>query len=172
MSERSVWRVSRAASDQLRIRVQPTLSPERMRWVGKPMKRSTVIMAVAAAVVVVATVGSVLGLRHKAAGSTSVPPARVATASSEPAGARAVVQLLLSAHGRSVLTPELDAALPRGSLFPEGTAFAAEPRSWRQTGDFANVTGTLHEPGHSSQWVVIGLVHRGSRWLVTSEGSL
>jgi len=58
------------------------------------------------------------------------------------------------------LTPELKAVLPAGRLFPAGTVFVAAAGSWRPAGVFANLTGTLREPGRLPQRAEIGLVRR------------
>jgi len=74
-----------------------------------------------------------------------------------------------SGRRHQALTPELNALLPKGRLFPAGTMFAAKPGSWRQAGDYANVRGVLPVPGTSPADAEIGLVQRHGRWLVTFE---
>lgn len=86
-----------------------------------------------------------------------------------PVSAQTAVRLLLSARGHQALTPELNALLPKGRLFPAGATFAAKPGSWHQAGDYANVRGVLRVPGTSPADAEIGLVQRHGRWLVTFE---
>lgn len=69
------------------------------------------------------------------------------------------------------MTPELNIALAPGRLFPAGTTFTVQPGTWNQAGAYANVTGTLRVPGKPAASTEIGLVRRGSRWLVTFEGA-
>jgi hypothetical protein len=86
-----------------------------------------------------------------------------------PPGAQVPIRLLVSAHGRQALTPELNAFLPKGKLFPAGTTFTARPGSWHQAGGYANVSGVLRVPGKSPVNAEIGLVKRTGHWLVTFE---
>lgn len=125
------------------------------------MKRK-VFMASGAIVVIAVAVVVVLVLQHRS-------PAR--TDRNIPASAQATVRLLVSAHGRQVLTPALNTFLPKGQLFPAGTTFTARPGSWHQAGAYANVSGTLRGPGTSPAEVEIGLVHRRGHWLVTFEAN-
>ncbi len=129
------------------------------------MKRGILISAGAVAVLVAAAV-AVLVLRSASATRTG------GTAGGNiPAGARASVRLLVSAGGRRALTPELNAFLPQGQLFPAGTTFTATAGTWHQVGAYANVTGMLRVPGKSAVKAEIGLVRRAGRWLVTFEAS-
>jgi hypothetical protein len=86
-----------------------------------------------------------------------------------PPGAAAAVRLLISAAGRTALTPELNSVLGHGRLFPPGTSFAPDPASWHQAGAYGNLTGMLRIPGRAPHLAEVGLVHRGSHWLVTFE---
>src|SRR5690242_2177529 len=90
-----------------------------------------------------------------------------------PVGAESTVRLLLSVRGRQALTPSLNAALSHGSerLFPAGSTFKTSAGAWHQTGNYANVTGLLHEPGKAAAKAEIGFVIRHGRWLVTFEGT-
>jgi hypothetical protein len=127
------------------------------------------IFVLAATVIVVVALMVVFVLvRHQATAGTS-GTARTSSSGSVPPGAQAAVQLLLSPHGRSAVTPELNAVLPAGKLFPAGTTFTPIPGSWHEVGAYANVTGILRQPGRGPRKAEIGLVHRRGRWLVTFE---
>jgi hypothetical protein len=123
------------------------------------------LITAAAIVVLAVAVGAVLVLHHRPIARTGPSIAGLDI----PASARASVRLLVSAHGRQALTPELNAFLPKGQLFPPGTTFTVRPGSWHQEGAYANVTGVLHIPGKSGVGAKIGLVHSRGRWLVTFE---
>lgn len=127
-----------------------------------------------AAVVVAAVIGAVLFLRHGSPDGT--PHAAASARSSTEAGvvppqAAAAAQLLVSARGRTALTPELNASLRPGRMFPARTMFTVQLGSWHQAGAYANVSGTLRLPGHAPELAEVGLVHRSGRWLVTFEAS-
>jgi hypothetical protein len=127
--------------------------------------RRGILIAVAAVVLLAGGVAAVFVVHRGPAARTGA-----STAGHDiPASAQASVRLLVSAHGRQALTPELDAFLPKGQLFPAGTTFTATPGSWHQGGAYANVTGMLRVPGKSPAEAEIGLVHRGGHWLVTFE---
>lgn len=137
--------------------------------------RRRFILAITAAVIVVGGVAAgALILRHKPP-HTSQPPAVAARArGGVPIGAESTVRLFLSARGRAALTPELNAALPHGGerLFSAGSTFTPNAASWHQAGAYANLTGTLREPGKAPTKAEIGFVYRHGRWLVTFEGAL
>lgn len=123
------------------------------------MKRT--IVAAAGVIVTLAVAATVVFVLHRGPAAS--------TARSIPAGAQSAVRLLVSAHGRQALTPELNALLPTGRLFPAGTAFTLRPGSWHQAGVYANVSGVLRVPGRSPTQDEIGFVHREGHWLVTFE---
>ncbi len=128
------------------------------------MRRQFLIAAGAAAVIVAAAITVFVlnhGLRVQSGGS--------AASGDIPASAQVPIRLLVSAHGRQALAPELNAFLPKGKLFPTGTTFTARPGSWHQAGGYANVSGVLRVPGKSPINAEIGLVKRTGRWLVTFE---
>jgi hypothetical protein len=131
---------------------------------GCGMKRKILLGAGAVAVLVAAA--AVVFLLH---GGTPPREGSRTTGGDIPPSALASVRLLVSAHGRQALTPELDSTLPKGQLFPAGTTFGPTPGSWHRVGAYANVTGTLRVPGHAPAVAEIGLVDRGNRWLVTFE---
>jgi hypothetical protein len=110
--------------------------------------------------------------RHHSHASVATSAAR--NPNGLPSGARATVGLLLSAQGRAALTPELSAALPHGNrrLFPAGSKFVPSKGSWHQAGAYANLTGTLREPGKAPVQAEIGFVDRDGKWLVTFEGTV
>ena len=132
-------------------------------------------LAIAVAVIVIGGVAAaVLILRHNAP-HTGEPTAVTAGARGDvPIGAESTVRLLLSARGREALTPELQAALPHGGerLFPAGSTFTPNAASWHQAGAYANLTGTLREPGKAPTKAEIGFVNRRNRWLITFEETL
>lgn len=132
--------------------------------------RTMIAFSLVAVVVAVILLGAVLALRHEPSGAGRAA-GTTASAGNVPAGATAAVRLLVSARGRSALTSELNAVLPGGQLFPTGTTFTAARGTWHQAGAYANVTGTLHEPGRRALRAEIGLVHRRGRWLVTFEAT-
>ena len=142
--------------------------------------RAKVVIPLGIALVAVLAVGGVLVLRHggrththAAAASPGAQRERAASApGSVPPAAASAVRLLVSAKGRTALTPELNSALRPGTLFPAGTTFTAKPGSWHQAGAYANMTGTLQIPGHAAERAEIGLARRSGRWLVTFEGKL
>jgi hypothetical protein len=124
------------------------------------------------AVVVLALAGVLLW--HALRGPASPAGASTTSAGARdpiPAAAAAAVQLLVSATGHTALTPGLGASVGRGRLFPAGTTFTVQPGSWQQTGAYANLTGTVRVPGRAPDLAEVGLVRRGSRWLVTFEGA-
>jgi hypothetical protein len=136
------------------------------------MRQRTRVVAAIGAVAVLAVAG-VLGWHFSArspqravnSSATHASPGR-----SVPPGAVSTVRLLVSATGRRALTPELGAVTGPGRLFPARTTFAAQPGSWHRAGAYANVHGTLRVPGHAPVRVEVGLVRRGTQWLVTFEG--
>lgn len=128
------------------------------------MKRK--ILLASGAVIVLVAAAAVVFLLH---GGTTAQEGSSIAGGDIPSSALASVRLMVSAHGRQALTPELDATLPKGQLFPVGTVFSPTPGSWHQVGAYANVTGTLRVPGQAPAVAEIGLVDRGSRWLVTFE---
>lgn len=130
---------------------------------GYGMKRKILLAAGAVAVLAATVVVFLLQ------GGTTAQQGSSTAGGDIPASALASVRLLVSAHGRQALTPELDATLSKGQLFPAGTVFSPAPGSWHQVGAYANVTGTLRVPGQAPAVAEIGLVDRGSRWLVTFE---
>ena len=77
----------------------------------------------------------------------------------------------MSDQGRKALAPALAAVIPAGRPFPAGTTFTALPGSWQRTGSYANITGTLREPGQAPVRAEIGLMQQGGRWLVTFEAN-
>ena len=88
-----------------------------------------------------------------------------------PPAALSAVMLLVSDQGRKALAPALAAVIPAGRPFPAGTTFTALPGSWQRTGSYANITGTLREPGQAPVRAEIGLMQQGGRWLVTFEAN-
>ena len=128
------------------------------------MKRKVLLAAGTVAVLVAAAVA--VFVLH---GGTATRTGSGTAEGSIPPSALASVRLLVSIHGRQALTPELDAFLPKGQLFPSGTTFIPAPGSWHQVGAYANVKGSLHVPGQASAVAEIGLVDKGGRWLVTFE---
>lgn len=134
-----------------------------------------VVLVIAAAVIVVAgSAASVLLLRHQEQHQGRHTAVAAHLGDGVPLGAESTVRLLLSARGRHALSPELNAVLPHGSsrLFPSGSTFMPGAGTWHQTGSYANVTGTLREPGKAPVRAEIGFVDRRGRWLVTFEGVL
>ena len=139
-------------------------------------RRLGVILA-ATAVVAIVVFEVVLFVRHGSADGTANAATRTSAAKKEsatevgaiPLQAAAAVQLLMSPGGRTALTPELNASLPPGRMFPAGTTFTIRQDSWHQTGAYANVSGTLRMPGQAAELAEVGLVHRNGRWLVTFE---
>lgn len=141
---------------------------------GQRMMRPGKVLVIAAAVIVVGgSAAGVLLLQHKEHRRGGLAVAAVRQRGGVPSGAESTVRLLLSARGRQALTPELDAVLPSGSdrLFPAGSRFTPSAGSWHQAGGFANVTGSLRQPGKAPVTAEIGLVERHGRWLVSFEGT-
>ncbi len=133
------------------------------------MKRGNLILTLTVAAILAVALTSVLLLsRHKASNATS-PAARTPLHGTEPPAAQEALRLLLSPRGRSALTPELNAVLPAGTLFPAGTSFRQARGTWHQAGAYANVTGLIREPGQAPREAEIGFVHRHNHWLVTFE---
>jgi hypothetical protein len=141
-------------------------------------RRLGVILA-ATAVVAIVVFEVVLFVRHGSADGTAHAATRTSVAKKEsateagavPSQAAATVQLLVSARGRMALTPELNASLPRGRMFPAGTTFTVKQGSWHQAGAYANVSGTLQMPGRAPELAEVGLIHRHGLWLVTFEAA-
>jgi hypothetical protein len=115
--------------------------------------------------------GSTDGTAHTAARRSAAKPERPTEPGAIPPQAAAKVQLLVSARGRTALTPELNASLHPGQMFPAGTTFTVQQGSWHQAGAYANVSGILRMPGHAPELAEVGLVHRNGRWLVTFEAA-
>src|SRR5690242_13386329 len=105
---------------------------------GVGMGRRTLVAAGVIVALMAATATAIVVMQRGQAANTS---------SDIPNSAQAAVKLLVSAHGRQALTPELNRLLRKGRLFPSGTTFTARPGSWHQAGAYANVTGVLREPG-------------------------
>ena len=139
------------------------------------MSRRPILLTAAAGLVVILVailVVVVHGSRQVVHQPAARQPASVRSAAapgSVPPAATSAVQLLVSAKGRTALTPELNSVLRPGRLFPAGTTFTAKAGSWHQAGAYANVSGTLRVPGHVPERAEIGLIDRGGRWLVTFE---
>ncbi len=93
------------------------------------MKRK-ILLASGAVIVLVAAAAVVFLLR----GGTTAQEGSSIAGGDIPSSALASVRLMVSAHGRQALTPELDATLPKGQLFPAGTVFSPTPGSWHQVG--------------------------------------
>jgi hypothetical protein len=92
-----------------------------------------------------------------------------------PAGAAAVARKLVTgteAEQRAALTPALAAVLPAGAMFPSGSTISLDSDSWEQSGQYANATGMLTEPGSAPTPVAVGFVENGGAWLVTFEEPL
>jgi hypothetical protein len=100
-----------------------------------------------------------------AVGTAKMPPHAAITTIQELTSASPAVQ-------HRALTPELNSVLSKGRLFPAGTTFTSDSGSWHQSGNYANVTGTIDQPGSPPVKVEIGLVLREGHWLVTFEGQL
>jgi hypothetical protein len=134
---------------------------------------TAVVIIVVAEVVLFVRHGSADGTAHAsthaAAKKSAAKPDSATEPGAVPPQAAAAVQLLVSARGRTALTPELNASLPPGQMFPAGTTFTVKQGSWHQAGAYANVSGTLQTPGHAPELAEIGLVHRNGLWLVTFE---
>jgi hypothetical protein len=128
------------------------------------MKRK-ILLAAGTVAVLLAAAAAVFALH----GGTATRTGSGTTGGNIPFSALASVRLLVSPHGRQALTPELDAFLPKGQMFPPGTTFSPAPGSWHQAGAYANVTGLLRVPGQTPAVAEIGLVNRAGRWLVTFE---
>jgi hypothetical protein len=139
------------------------------------MKHGRALIAVAVVLVIggAAAAGALLWHHHRQ-NHRNVATSAARKLNSVPVGAGSAVRLLLSAKGRAALTPELDAALPDGGrrLFPAGSMFTPSTGGWHQADAYANVTGTLREPGKAPAKAEIGLVNRHGRWLVTFEGAM
>jgi hypothetical protein len=134
-----------------------------------------VVLVIAVAVIVVGGVATgALILRHNAPHTSEATAVTARARRGVPVRAESTVRLLLSARGREALTPELNATLPHGveRLFPAGSAFTPNAASWHESGAYANLTGTLREPGKAPAKAEIGFVYRRGIWLITFEGAL
>jgi hypothetical protein len=129
-------------------------------------------------VLVVAVVAVLVWPGHLLRSSSSVrvaEPEAYGHGQPVPAGAAATVQRLGSgteAEQHAALDPDLAASLPVGVLFPAGAVIALDSDSWEQTGQYANATGLLSEPGSAAKPVEIGFVDSAGTWLVTFEEAL
>jgi hypothetical protein len=141
------------------------------RRLGVILAATAVVMIVVAEVVLFVRHGSADGTAHAATRTIVAKKKSVTEVGAVPPQAAAAVQLLASARGRTALTPELDASLPPGRMFPAGTTFTVKQGSWHQAGAYANVSGTLRMLGDAPEPAEIGLVHRNGRWLVTFEAA-
>lgn len=137
------------------------------------MRRRGVLISVAVVLAVLAA-GAAVFLMQRSARSTHAASSQ-ASRSAAPRSAITTIRRLTSAGAaveRAALTPELNSVLPPGRLFPAGTIFTPSPGSWHQSGTYANVTGTIREPGRPAEQAEIGLVLRHGQWFVTFEGQL
>jgi hypothetical protein len=138
------------------------------------MRRRGVLVA-AAVVLVALAAGTAAFLLQRSASGTKVTSSQAKGSAAAPSLAITTIRRLTSADAaveRSALTPELNSVLPPGRLFPAGTVFTPSSASWRQSGAYANATGTIREPDRSAEQVEIGLVLRHGQWFVTFEGQL
>ncbi len=83
------------------------------------MKRK-ILLASGAVIVLVAAAAVVFLLR----GGTTAQEGSSIAGGDIPSSALASVRLMVSAHGRQALTPELDATLPKGSCSQPGQSLA------------------------------------------------
>jgi hypothetical protein len=134
--------------------------------------RTKVIIAGAIGALAVLAVAGMLVVPHFSRASASPAVRDVSAPRSAPPGAVSAVRVLVSAKGRDVLAPELNAVLGPGRLFPAGSTFIVQPDSWHQAGAYANVSGILRVPGKAPEHAEIGLMDSHGRWLVTFEGQL
>lgn len=137
------------------------------------MRRRGVLISVAVVLAVLAA-GTTAFLMQRSAHNTHVTSSQ-ANGGAAPPLAITTIRRLTSASAaveRTALTPELNSVLPPRRLFPEGTIFAPSSGSWHQSGAYANVTGTIREPGRPAERVKIGLMLRHGQWFVTFEGLL
>jgi hypothetical protein len=135
------------------------------------MRRRTLFIAAGLALVLAAGAAALLAAHHS---GTARASAAARLRAGAPPAAVATIRQLTSASAvaqRGAVTPELASLLPAGPLFPPGTRFRPDPHGWRQSGAYANVTGTLQEPGQAPAPAEIGLERRGKRWLVTFEAA-
>jgi hypothetical protein len=139
------------------------------------------LLAAAAVAVIVVAVGLLVWPGHLLSRSapTAAPTVPAGTTSGSgrpvPAAAAAVVRQLVTGDGRAqraALDPVLAGALPQGEMFPSGSGVVLDARGWRQAGQYANVTGTLTEPGVAPTRVEIGFDDTSGSWLVTFEQAL
>jgi hypothetical protein len=143
----------------------------------KGRRLGVVLAAVAVVVIVVFEVllfvrhGSADDTAHAATRRNAAKTERATEAGAVPPQAATTVQLLMSERGRTALTPELNASLPLGRMFPAGTTFTVQQGSWHQAGAYANVSGTLQMPRRAPELAEVGLVDRNGRWLVTFEAT-
>lgn len=87
-----------------------------------------------------------------------------------PAAAEAVLVRLASsdtALARGALSAPLASVLAGGRPIPPGSHLALDTSGWRQTGRFANATGTLALPGSGPQRIVVGFFDTDLGWKVT-----
>ena len=139
------------------------------RRLGMILAAAAVVAIVVFEVILFVRHGSADRSAHAATGTSAAKTESTAKAGKVPQQAAAAVQLLMAAGGRTALTPELNASLPPGRMFPAGTTFTIRQGSWHQAGAYANVSGTLRMPGDAPEPAEVGLVHRNGRWLVTFE---
>jgi hypothetical protein len=128
------------------------------------------LIAVMALLVIVVIAGATVVYGLLARGGTS--GAAAVAGKPVPASAAAAAKRLVSgieADQRAALSPGLAAVLPAGAVFPPGSMLDLDSGSWRQSGNYANATGTLSEPGGGTQPVEIGFIRSGGDWLVTFE---
>jgi hypothetical protein len=68
---------------------------------------------------------------------------------------------------RSALTPELEAALPKGRFIPKDTVIHLNTKDWRQEDSYANIVGKINIPGKLQQYVLITFVYKQNGWKIT-----
>jgi len=141
------------------------------RRLGVILAATAVVAIVVFEAVLFARHGSADGAAHVAATRNAAKTEKATEVGAVPLQAAAALQFLVLAGGRAVLTPELNASLPPGRIFPAGTTFTVKQGSWHQAGAYANVSGILQMPGRAPELSEVGLVHRNGRWLVTFEAA-
>lgn len=87
-----------------------------------------------------------------------------------PRAAKSLAKHFIVPNGKishGALTKATSAIVPSGAALPAGTQLELDPKSWRQTGRFANSTAVLLTPHKPAEHVEVGFMLTKAGWRVT-----
>ena len=89
---------------------------------------------------------------------------------SPPQAAQSLTKHVITRNGKvshGALTQAAATIVPGGAALPAGSQLRLDPKSWRQTGRFANSTAVLLTPHKPSHRVEVGFMLTKAGWRVT-----